>query len=242
MTKNDEEQIQITGTKNFNTTEQVKPYDGLARVTEICTKVCGEIEPGWLGMCTRKEDCKDLPEPTEEEILDWSSTFGTWAHELCLEAPEAFQLPTGIDGNLLMKALRFYQEWLKEYAPARIEVEKVVIHPDKIYGGTVDMFCRVNGKRYIVDLKFWGWWKEKWGYEQSKDIFPSCKAVKVNLQTTLYAETKKKPERHTRACLVIHPLGWKFHEFKRESSKLEEALKVAEELSKNTDAYLLKDF
>lgn len=222
-------------------TKNDKPYGGLARVTTVVSEVCGAIEPGWLSMCTRKEDSKDLPEPTEEEILDWSSAFGTACHKSCLE--EKIICEAGWEAGRMKLALRFYQEWLKEYAPARIEVEKVVIHPDKIYGGKLDIFCRIGGKRYIVDLKFWGWWKERWGYEQSKKIFPSVKAAKVNLQTTLYAETKKKPERYTRACLVIHPLGWKFHEFsKAKSSKLDEALKIAEELSKNTDAYLLKDF
>ena len=226
----------------MTTEKNEKPYGGLSRVTTIVSEVCGAIEPGWLSMCTRKEDSKDLPEPTEEEVLNWSSIFGTAMHELCLEEKD-ITVEGDIERHLLRKAIGFYKEWLKEYAPARIEVEKVVIHHDKIYGGTVDMFCRINGKRYIVDLKFWGWWKERWGYKQSKDIFPSCKSVKVNLQTTLYAETKKKPERYTRACLVIHPLGWKFHEFsKAKSGKLEEALKIAEELSKNTEAYLLKDF
>lgn len=225
-------------------TKNDKPYGGLARVTTVVSEVCGAIEPGWLSMCTRKEDSKDLPEPTEQEILDWSSEFGTGLHEICLEDKHisGVRKMDQSDRVLIDLAIKYFKEWFIEYAPARIEVEKVVIHPDKIYGGTVDIFCRINGKRYIIDLKFWGWWKEKWGYEQSKEIFPSCKAVKVNLQTTLYAETKKKPERYTRACLVIHPLGWHFHKFKQESSKLEEALKIAEELSKDTDTYLLKDF
>lgn len=209
-----------------------KPYEGLARVTEVVGQCFGGIKSGWIRHCKQKDP---ETEPTnEEEILDWASNFGTMMHEYCLEGKK------GSRSELSTIAKSYYDEWLAEYLPIRIKVEKQVIHSENIYGGTVDMFCRINGERFIVDLKFFGFWKEHFGYIQSKEIFPSYKKAKANLQTNLYEATQKR--KHKRACLVIHPNGFIFHEFKKDSKKLEEAMKIAEEMSKATDKYLLTNF
>ena len=212
-----------------------KPYDGLARVTEIVAEICGSPEPGWLSMCTPTQQRvgEEWPTPTEDSILDWSSMMGTAMHETCLEGVES-------QNHYVKQAKAYFDQWTAKHSPQRIEVEQVCIHPDSLYGGTIDMLCRIGGKRYIVDLKFFGWWKEHFGYEQSKDPFPSMKSAKVNLQTNLYDLTQKRD--HIRACLIIHPKGWLFHEFKRDSKHIPKALEIAKTVSRRSDKYLLHDF
>lgn len=216
---------------------EIKPYEGLARATEIVAEVCGTVEPGWLAGCEPLDPNKEPP--TEEEILEWSEEFGTMAHALCLEGARC-NLEDQRMTEMLDKAFAYFNQWKDEYQPARIKVEQEVVHPDNLYGGTVDKFCRIDGDRWLVDLKMYGWWKEKFEYKPSKDIFPSRKAVKVNLQTSLYNATQKRP--HRRGCLVIHPDGYYFHEFQRESTKLPEALEVAKTISRRSDKYHLTEF
>lgn len=216
-----------------------KTYAGLARATQVVAAVCGGVEPGWLARCERLPEFKDSPEPSEEEILDWSSAFGTSLHEVCLEGKKL--VPTdSIDFTMAVMAKKAFDEWFDKYKPARMKVEQVVIHPKNLYGGTIDVICRIDGELFIVDLKFYGWWKMKYKYVQSKDIFPSYKQVKVNLQTNLYEETQ--PKTYRRACLIIGPNGYLFHEFKRKSTKLEEALEVAKNISADSREYHLTDF
>lgn len=213
------------------------PYEGLARVTEIVGEIFGGPPDNWIGLCKptqQRIEC-EWNAPTEEEILKWSSEMGTRMHEECLEDKKHLEVT-----KEQLRAKKFYQEWLDEYKPQRIGVEQECCHPDSLYGGTIDMLCRINGERYIVDLKFFGWWKEHFGYEQSKEVFPAAKAAKVNLQTGLYNLTQKRD--HKRACLIIHPDGWMFHEFQRDSKYLEKACEIAKTVSRRSEKYLLADF
>lgn len=208
------------------------PYGGLPRVSNIVKEVYGEVESGWLDMCDPIEGESKIV--SEQEILEWSSAFGTMVHAQCLEGDRTSRL------NMAILAKKYYDEWFREYCPARLKVERKVIHKDKLYGGTVDMLCYIGGEKWLIDLKVFGWWKKKFGYILSRDPFPSYKAVKVNLQTNLYSEGLGGG--HKRGCLILHPEGWMFHEFKRKSTKIEEALEVAKKQKEENKQYLLNQF
>jgi len=203
-------------------TDQVNPYgEGIPRVTNLVKKVCGEIPDDWLKWC-KENDFATNKTINTDKIVEWASEFGTKMHGICLERHK--HQPDSLEAT----ALEHFTAWKDKHLPARMKVEQIVIHPDELYGGTVDMICRITGKRSIVDLKFWGWWKLVFGYKPSKEIAPSNKMVKVNLQTQLYDETQ--PLDHDRYCLIIHPDGYLFHLFKRKSIKLTEALKIAQKM------------
>jgi hypothetical protein len=208
-------------------------YNGLPRVSNLVKAICGDVEGGWLDMCKPLDENISV---TEEEVLEWSSNFGTEMHAWCLEG----QKPEEVT-DLHKQAKRYFDKWFTEYLPARIKVEQKVIHKDDLYGGTLDIDCYIDGCGTIVDLKFYGWWKTHFGFILSKDPFPSNKSVKVNLQTDLYKAGLNK-KKHKRACLVIHPEGFLYHEFKRDSQKMKEAISLAETLKEERRQIELKKF
>lgn len=210
-----------------------EPYQGIPRVTTIVSKIYPGPEPGWLDKCGESE-FRHVSPPTEQQILDWSSEFGTKMHKMLLED---YEKEVGTheknEMDLILPCVQIFNRFKEKYSPRTVSAEEIVCYKDEfenpIYAGTCDWVVRIKGELWIIDLKFWGCWRHYFGYKLPKKEVNSEKSAKTNLQTGLYEKTFEGTYR--RAVLWITPDFYMFKEFKQDSRHMAKALEIAAELS-----------
>jgi len=69
-----------------------------------------------------------------------------------------------------------------------VQCELFTIFPDE-YCGTMDVYCVMDGKKYIIDFKTWDIYKDFYGIKADEKYNPKLK--KVQLQMSMYARALK---------------------------------------------------
>ena len=207
----------------------------MIHVTDLVSRLWPAHEAGWL------REMGYEGKRTEEDILKWSSEFGTAMHAWCIEGVVPDKPST-----MMKQCKRQYDRFSVQECPKVIFAEKSIVGKDEfgdaIYVGTSDLGSRIKGDFGVVELKFfscWKWWlnfnvptKEKIREIKETNYIDGVKAAKANLQTKLYAETEKEKV-DFRAVLWITPKFFIFKKFKREPKKFDQAIELAKSEKKS---------
>lgn len=98
------------------------------------------------------------------------------------------------------ECLMSFADWFNATKPKVLRTEFVVFNDKEGYGGTVDLTCEIDGKKYIVDFK------------TGQNVWPE-----YELQLSAYKHAHEKPEEYSLAVLQIgyrrNKNKWKWTEF-----------------------------
>lgn len=91
-----------------------------------------------------------------KETRDKSADIGTAIHKYCETGKKE-----KVDNPRYHKAIKAFDEWIKERKVKIIEREKIVYNEEWGYAGTLDALVEIDDTRYIID------------YKTSSNVYPS---------------------------------------------------------------------
>jgi hypothetical protein len=92
-----------------------------------------------------------------KEYVDDKASIGTLAHQMVQDYFEEneteFLNYTNEQIDLAENALLSFWEWEKENDIEIIEMETHMVSDEMLYGGTIDCYCMLNGRKTLLDFK-----------------------------------------------------------------------------------------
>jgi len=181
------------------TTEDERFYSKIVDGVEIwipsVTWICGYLPKGvafykWLASKGWDES---------QALMQEAGEKGTAVHKAAemLLCGKTIRFDTLVDERELTTeeyaGVMSFVDWYNEYKPKPINTEFTVFSPDDRYAGTIDLYCEIDGEKWIIDFK------------TSSNIWPSHK-----IQLSAY-----KHAFNNNARIGIVQLGYKYNKKKK---------------------------
>lgn len=145
-----------------------------------------------------------LPEGIEKKKLKWNLIEGGIAdkqwyinYDDCMDTlcylwskvhahfnMRALWLPIDIPDNFLKPYLQTMDIFIASHPLQDVHCELFTTYPEE-YCGTMDVYCSIEGKKYIIDFKTWEIYKDFYGIKPEEKYKDKLK--KVQLQMSMYA-------------------------------------------------------